>query len=165
MKTSYIIERLCSLLPKEELNKKGLEIYSGQRGNNRVDLCNSENSHSYFEFGDLRLEFKNSRIIVEVDTAGGVTNLAKYYYMLNEPDQFNFRDIIPDKITYLLHVFVCKDYNDYLAHRRLWIYLSRILESKNFKPEIEIWNTNDSESLRVESKFKCILEDAVGVQI
>lgn len=165
MKTSSIIERLCSLLPKEVLTKNGLKIYTGQKRYNRVDLRNCGNSHSYFEFGDLRLEFKSSRIIVEVDTAGGVTNLAKYYYMLNEPDQFNFNDIMPDKITYLLHVFVCKYDNDYLAHRRLWIYLSRKLEANNFRAEMEIWNTNDSESQRVESKFKDILEDAVGMRI
>jgi hypothetical protein len=85
--------------------------------------------------------------------------------MLNEPDQFNFNDIMPDKITYLLHVFVCKYDNDYLAHRRLWIYLSRKLEANNFRAEMEIWNTNDSESQRVESKFKDILEDAVGMRI
>ena len=165
MKSSSIIERLCSLLPKEELNKKGLKIYTGQKGYNRVSLSNYEHSHSYFEFGDLRLEFDRSRMIVEVDTAGGVTNLVKYYYMLNEPDQFNFSDIIPDKITYLLHIFVCKDGNDYLAHRRLWLYLSRKLEATNFRADMEIWNTNDSESQIVESKFKHILEDAVGVRI
>jgi hypothetical protein len=90
MKTSSIIERLCSLLPKEVLIKNGLKIYTGQKRYNRVDLRNCEHSNSYFEFGDLRLEFKSSGIIVEVDTSGGATNLATYYYMLNEPEQFNF---------------------------------------------------------------------------
>ena len=164
MKTSSIINRLCSLLSEEELIKKVLKIYIGQKKCNRVDLRNHENSHSYFEFGDLRLEFESSRIIVEVDTAGGVTNLAKYYYMLNEPDQFNFNGIKSDKMTYMLHIFVCKGENDYNAHRRLWGYLSRKLEAKNFKAEMEIWNTNEYENQRVKSKLKNILEEAVGMR-
>lgn len=164
MKTSSIIVWLCSLLPKEELIKKGLRIYTGQKIYNRVELRNYENSHSYFEFGDLRLEFNSSRIIVEVDTAGGVTNLAKYYYMLNEPDQFNFKDITPGKMTYMLHIFVCNGQNDYYAHRRLWGYLSQKLEAKNFKADIEIWNTKDSEHQKVELKFKDILEEAVRMR-
>ena len=92
MKSSSIIDRICSLPSKEELIKKCLKIYTGHTRYNRLDLRNCENSHFYFEFGDIRLELKSSRIIVEIDTAGGVTNLAKYYFMQNKPDQFNFKD-------------------------------------------------------------------------
>jgi hypothetical protein len=43
-------------------------------------------------------------------------------------------------------------------------YLSRKLEAKNFKVEMEIGDTNYSKNQRVESKFKGILEDAVGIR-
>ena len=161
MKSPEIIERIKSIIPKNVMNGEGVDCYSGQTGLNRVCLRKEANSKSYFEFGDLRLEFENSRIIVEVDTAGGVTNLAKYFFMLNEKEkEFDFKEIDPDKSTYLLHIFVCNTNNDYLAHRKLWSYIQSKLIADKLISKMEVWDTNEPVNKHVESTFMEMLNDA-----
>jgi hypothetical protein len=67
---------------------------------------------SSFQFGDLRVNTPNRHIIVEVESAGGVTNLVKYWYCLEE------RHIA--KPIHLLHIFAQASENDYIRHLHLW---------------------------------------------
>ena len=68
-----------------------------------------------FQFGDLRLESSTVRVVVEVESAGGVTNLAKYWPMLGSS--------LRDKRFVLLHLFRLTSGGDYLAHREMWTFL------------------------------------------
>lgn len=141
-----------------------VKVYKEQKKENRVYL-NEGNHKSYFEFGDMRLEFKKSRIIIEVDTAGGVTNLVKYFFMLESPKEFDFGKIEQEKDTRLLHIFVCKSENDYLAHRKLWEYLYNNMKLKlkdmHFEAEIILWNEKKGQDPEVESRFCELVEEAM----
>ncbi len=160
-KSTEIIERIKSIIPENVMKDEEVKCYSGQIEENRVYIKKETNPRTYFEFGDLRLEFEKSRIIVEVDTAGGVTNLAKYFFMLNEKEkEFDFKEIDPDKSTYLLHIFVCNTNNDYLAHRKLWSYIQSKLIADKLISKMEVWDTNEPVNKHVESTFMEMLNDA-----
>ncbi len=166
MKSKSIIDELIGLV-KDFQNDQKVEYFSGQKKGNLVFLGKDSNSGPNFEFGDLRVEFENARVIVEVDTAGGITNLAKYFFMLNKPDDFNFEEIEPKnqrkKYTYLLHIFVCLDDTDYRAHRELWCYINESLKANNFNPKIKVWYTKQTEikkNEQVKTKFEKLLNEA-----
>jgi hypothetical protein len=93
----------------EALNFKYI---SGQGGSNRLPI----QQNVYFQFGDLRVELPQCTVIIEVESAGGVTNLAKYWECIELG-----RVVKPIK---LLHVFLQKSENDYEAHILLWRFLS-----------------------------------------
>lgn len=87
--------------------------------------------------------------------------------MLNEKEKFNFNDIEPDKSTYLLHIFVCKNETDYLAHRKLWFYIQNNikneLDADKFISKMEVWYTDESKSEtneQVKTKFENLLKEA-----
>ena len=67
-----------------------------------------------FQFGDLRIETPTTTIVVEAESAGGVTNLAKYWPYLEGR---------PAKRFVLVHLFQVWSSNDYVSHLRLWEYL------------------------------------------
>ena len=93
----------------------GVDVFRGQASANRIDVAGWGLSVlQQFQFGDLRLETKECRVIVEVESAGGVTNLAKYWPLLRGPR---------DKRFVLIHVFQVLSAGDYLAHRRLWQFI------------------------------------------
>lgn len=167
MKSKIIIDELIKIVSKDFQNDQKVPYFSGQNKKNFVYIDKDSKSGPNFEFGDLRVEFKNVRVIVEVDTAGGVTNLAKYFFMLNEKEKFNFNDIEPDKSTYLLHIFVCKNETDYLAHRKLWFYIQNNikneLDADKFISKMEVWYTDESKSEtneQVKTKFENLLKEA-----
>ena len=54
--------------------------------------------------------------VVEVEAAGGVTNLAKYWPLL--------RDGLDDKRFVLVHLFHAATPGDYASHRRTWRFLA-----------------------------------------
>ena len=68
-----------------------------------------------FQFGDLRLESSTVRVVVEVESAGGVTNLAKYWPLLGSS--------LREKRFVLIHLFMISSRGDYLAHREIWTFL------------------------------------------
>lgn len=68
-----------------------------------------------FQFGDLRYETEGSRVLIEVESGGGLTNLVKYWPMLGVE--------LNDKRFALAHLFRITSEADYVAHRRLWDYL------------------------------------------
>jgi DNA-binding response OmpR family regulator len=67
-----------------------------------------------FQFGDLRIETATATIVVEAESGGGVTNLAKYWPYL---------EARPKKRFVLAHLFQVLSANDYVSHMRLWEYL------------------------------------------
>lgn len=75
----------------------------------------------YFQFGDLRVVTPTYNVVIEVETAGGVTNLVKYWYLLKEK-------YIESKQIVLLHIFNTNSKNDYGSHMKLWDYLRSLME-------------------------------------
>lgn len=91
----------------------GYKPVLGQSGENRITL----EGNLYFQFGDLRVETQNYHVVVEVESAGGVTNLVKYWYCLKTQKQRICKRIV------LLHIFATSSESDYGSHLLLWDYL------------------------------------------
>lgn len=95
----------------------GLACVRGQGLANRLPI----KPNVYFQFGDLRVECPTTTIVVEVESSGGVTNLAKYW------ESFESGRI--EKPIRLLHLFRQKSVNDYEAHLVVWRFLSARMEA------------------------------------
>lgn len=89
----------------------GYDYYTGQNGGNRLAI----QRNVYFQFGDLRIELPSHTVVVEVESAGGVTNLVKYWESVESRRN--------EKPIKLLHVFLQKSVNDYEAHLLVWRFL------------------------------------------
>ena len=88
---------------------------SGMGSANRFPLAGWELvGAQQFQFGDLRIETPTTTIVVEAESGGGVTNLAKYWPYL---------EARPAKRFVLAHLFQVWSANDYVSHIRLWEYL------------------------------------------
>lgn len=93
-----------------------VKVYRGQNAANRFDMPGWDLPVlQQFQFGDLRLETPGETIVVEVESAGGVTNLVKYWPFLASK--------AVERPLILLHLFRATSEGDYTAHRRLWGYL------------------------------------------
>lgn len=68
-----------------------------------------------FQYGDLRIELAATTVIVEAESAGGITNLVKYWPLL--------RSGTLAKRLVILHVYMLGSNADYIAHRKLWSFL------------------------------------------
>jgi hypothetical protein len=94
----------------------GVACISGQGGSNRFGIDGWGLSGSrQFQFGDLRIELPRTTVLVEAESAGGVTNLVKYWPLL--------RSRASEKRLVLIHLFMLGSEGDYVAHRKLWSYL------------------------------------------
>jgi hypothetical protein len=103
------IESLKSRL--EEL--PGVEVHEGFSAGNRIGIPGWELvSNQLFQFGDVRFEETSATVVVEFESAGGLTNLVKYWPLLAAGGL--------DKRFILAHVFRLESSNDYIVHRRLW---------------------------------------------
>lgn len=90
-------------------------ITSGQGAGNRFDVPGwALTPLRQFQFGDLRIETPRCTVVVEAESAGGVTNLVKYWPMLRAQ---------PTKRFILDHLFKLGSDGDYIAHRMLWDFL------------------------------------------
>lgn len=100
----------------------GVGVTRGAGADNRIDVPGwGLPGVGRLQFGDLRLEGDRCRVVVEVEAAGGVTNLAKYWPLL--------RDGLDDKRFVLVHLFHAASPGDYASHRRTWRFLAdRIAE-------------------------------------
>lgn len=92
--------------------KRGINAFGTQGSDNRIAL----EPNVYYQFGDLRIEVGGRFLIVEVESAGGVTNLAKYWECYETG-----RITKPMK---LLHLFRQKSKNDYRSHIVVWDFLA-----------------------------------------
>lgn len=93
----------------------GVTVHRGLGANNRfvVDGWQLE-PHQAFQFGDFRLEAPGLDLVVETESGGGVTNLAKYWPLLaaKRPRRF-----------VLVHLFQVLSRSDYVSHLALWDWL------------------------------------------
>ena len=93
----------------------GFTVLKGQGSHNRLLL----GGNLYFQFGDLRVTTGTHHVVVEAESAGGVTNLAKYWYYL--ADRTLSKGIV--KPIILLHLFRQVSASDYGSHLALWDFL------------------------------------------
>ncbi len=94
----------------------GIEVFSGQGGSNRFGVSGWELTlGQQFQFGDLRVETPATTLVVEVESGGGIGNLAKYWPLLAA-------GAIAKRLV-IIHVFQIASAGDYIAHRRLWGFL------------------------------------------
>lgn len=96
---------------RELAEAHGLTVSSGQHSANRIVI----NGGVYYQFGDLRVELPDRTLIVEVESSGGTTNLAKYWECY-ESGRLK-------KPMKLLHIFRQKSANDYESHMVVWRFL------------------------------------------
>jgi hypothetical protein len=89
----------------------GFEPITGQGKLNRINVA----GNVYYQHGDLRVELQRCTVVVEVESSGGVTNLAKYWECYQSK-----RITKPIK---LLHIFRQKSANDYSSHIAVWRFL------------------------------------------
>lgn len=102
----------------------GYKYSFGQSGANRLPV----QPNVYFQFGDLRVELPGHTVVVEVESAGGVTNLMKYWECIESKRT--------EKPIKLLHVYLQKSENDYEAHLLLWRFLSAKMR-ESLGPKLE----------------------------
>ncbi len=106
----------AALLRFEDIARRfGLRVFKGQVADNRIPI----GGNLYFQFGDLRIDTSTHHVVVEVESAGGVTNLVKYWYCLTD----NTLSKHISKPIILLYVFRQISANDYGSHLALWSFL------------------------------------------
>jgi hypothetical protein len=96
---------------RELAEARGLPTSCGQGSSNRILISGGV----YYQFGDLRVETNDRTVIVEVESSGGITNLAKYWEC--------FESGRLTKPMRLLHLFRQKSVNDYESHMVVWRFL------------------------------------------
>ncbi len=107
------LERQALARFEQVASEHGCCVSKGQGLSNRI----LGDEGTYFQFGDLRVETDSRHIVVEVESAGGVTNLVKYWYCLqHRPDMIS-------KPVVLLHVFRQTSQADYRSHLLLRDFL------------------------------------------
>jgi hypothetical protein len=93
-----------------------LPFERGQGKDNRIPITEC-GVGVYYQRGDLRVELPEATVVVEVESSGGVTNLAKYWECF-EAGRLT-------KPIRLLHLFRQKSVNDYASHIVVWKFLAR----------------------------------------
>ena len=94
----------------------GVAGVCGQGADNKFAVDGWELSPlQQFQYGDLRIELADTTLIVEAESAGGITNLVKYWPLL--------RSGTLAKRLVILHVYMLGSSADYIAHRKLWSFL------------------------------------------
>lgn len=95
----------------------GIKIFRGQGGSNRFSVPGwTTASNQAFQFGDLRVDSPRTTVVVEYESAAGVTNLVKYWPLLRSEQR-------PTKRFVIVHVFQVASPGDYLSHRLLWDFV------------------------------------------
>lgn len=115
------------------LEQKNLKGFQGQLKENRIVLS----SQVYFQFGDLRIDKPDKHIVIEVESAGNVTNLVKYWYCLEKQ--------LITKPVFLLHLYRQSSKNDYDSHLRLWSFFCEQMHQQfgiKFKAELFTYHSN-----------------------
>lgn len=105
------LEQIALKKFEEVARKYGYQVFKGQGRHNRLPL----EGNTYFQFGDLRVDTKTHHVVIEVESAGGMTNLVKYWYCLEKQ--------LIKKPVILLHVFQQSSKADYASHLSLWHFL------------------------------------------
>jgi hypothetical protein len=95
--------------------KHSYKSFRGQGRDNQIFL----EGRSNYQFGDLRVDTMTHHVVVEIESAGGVTNLVKYWYCLTDKDL----STQISKHIILIHLFRQKSPHDYESHLKLWNFL------------------------------------------
>jgi hypothetical protein len=103
---------------KDIAERNGLPLHVGQTKENRIALKNG----GQLEYGDLRVSMAGKEIIVEVETAGGLTNLMKYMYCLKHGDI--------DGPIFLLHLYSQNSSGDHKAHVTMWKFFRTLIRAE-----------------------------------
>jgi len=98
-------------------NKNNYEYYIGQKNINAIQIKGLVK----FQFGDFRIDTNRNHLVVELESAGGVTNLTKYWFCLEDKEMV-LKKVINKPIV-LFHIFRQVSENDYLSHLLLWDFL------------------------------------------
>lgn len=78
--------------------------------------------NAYFQFGDLRVDFPQMHVVVEVESAGGLTNLVKFWQCISHGSI--------DRPIHLVHCFRQVSADDYRSHIELWNFMSEKMKSE-----------------------------------
>ena len=139
---------------KKIAEENGFHVYEKQGLDNRIFLEGKSN----FQFGDLRVNTPTHHVVIEAESAGGVTNLVKYWYCLSEnaPPTHISLPII------LIHVFQQTSKNDYDSHLKLWDFLWEKMQKEIDSNRIQAYKfpyhiQNPSEFKRAIDKFEMSL--------
>lgn len=134
-----------------------IPVHRGQVATNRFDPGFNLAANQWLQFGDLRVELEDRTVIIEIESAGGVTNLAKYWPLARHSP----------KPIFLLHVYGQSSQSDYIAHLKLWDFLwERMHRDLGTGPDSKLWarrftfQTSDLGALdgAVEAFKQCLLE-------
>ncbi len=140
------IEAECLCTFERVLNDLGLEVNGrGYGANNRFDPGFNLVGQQRFQYGDLRVVLEDRIVVVEVESAGGLTNLVKYWPLV----QSSTKPIL------LLHAFGQCSANDYLSHLRLWDFIWARMRS-------ELWAC--APPAMYAQRFQHVHDDPTGLQ-
>ena len=134
-----------------------LTANSGQAKDNRITL----EGNVYYQFGDLRVCRDDCNVIVEVESAGGVTNIAKYWYCLQNQ--------LIDGPVFLIHLYRQTSPSDYYSHLALWRFLAD-KTSLSFPNSFQAWlYTYREDSIEADlveplRKFAELITNRSGIQ-
>jgi hypothetical protein len=110
------LERIALERLESHLDLGGIALGRGMGLANRFQIPSWELPVlQHFQFGDLRIEGEHATVVIELESAGGLTNLVKYWPLLAEGRH--------TKRFVLAHIFRITSDGDYAAHRRLWLYV------------------------------------------
>lgn len=109
------LEQIALSAFENTAESSGFVVFKGQGCNNRLPL----GGNLYFQFGDLRVDTDTSHIVIEVESAGGITNLAKYWYYITDKDLSR----IIQKPIILMHLYRQVSHSDYGSHLALWDFV------------------------------------------
>lgn len=130
-------------------------IFKGQNEKNTKEI----NKKVKFQFGDLRVELSNYTIVIEVESSGGVTNLLKYWYLIEKGKI--------EKPLFLIHLYRQTTKNDYNSHVELWKFIwekmnSNINNGTNKKMEAYCYTYKDEQNADQDNeKYQNDLKDSI----
>jgi hypothetical protein len=100
------------------VQRHGLTVAKGRSAGNRPALVR----RTYFQFGDLRVDLPQAHVVLEVESAGGLTNLVKYWPCI-------VRGLI-NRPIHLVHLFRRASAHDYRSHIELRGFLSEKMKAE-----------------------------------
>lgn len=132
-------EALALEMFREIADANGFDSQSSQWAKNRIPI----EGFVYYQFGDFRVELPDRTIIIEVESSGGITNLAKYWECFDSGRL--------TKPIQLLHVYRQVSANDYKSHMVVWEFLCRKMHEcmpGKFEGKLATYEAGNLESLR-----------------
>lgn len=116
-------------MERQNYEKEALEKMISIANRNNCKYCMGQNNVNSipirglvkFQFGDFRIDTNDKHFVIELESAGGATNLVKYWYFLNDENILSKKII--NKPIILFHIFRQISENDYLSHLLLWDFL------------------------------------------